>query len=95
MPRLGHSFRAHHVILYHHGELQVLTRHYVHQVWHILLSPSPQIFVDPSHEPPSLWPLDFRVIQWHIPKDDICLIEFFGCISFGLITVLEFDIKIH
>jgi hypothetical protein len=38
--------------------------------------------------PPSLSPLDIKVIQWDIPKDGICLLKLFGGISSGLTIVL-------
>jgi len=43
---------------------------------------------------PSLSPLDTKVIQWDIPKDEICLLELFEGINFGLITVLQSNILI-
>jgi hypothetical protein len=43
-------------------ELHALAIHYIHQAWHILPSPSPQVLVDPSHGPLGLQPLDFRVV---------------------------------
>jgi len=36
------------------SKLQALAIHYIHQAWHTLPSPSPQILGDPSHGPPSL-----------------------------------------
>jgi hypothetical protein len=50
-------------------DLEVVTNHSIHQVWHILPSPSPQLFMDVGNGPPRLNPLDTMVIQWHIPKD--------------------------
>jgi hypothetical protein len=60
-----------------------------------LPSPSPQVLIDPSLGPLGLQTLDSRVIRWHIPKDGICVVKFFGGISFGLVMVLEFDIRVH
>ncbi len=50
-------------------ELEVVANYYIHQVWNILPSPSPQLFMDVSNGPPRLNPLDTLVIQWHILKD--------------------------
>jgi hypothetical protein len=33
-------------------------------------------------------PLDTRVIQWDIPKDEICLFQLFRGISSGLVIIL-------
>jgi hypothetical protein len=38
--------------------------------------------------PLSLSPLDTKVIQWDIPKDEICLLQLFGSINYGLIAIL-------
>jgi hypothetical protein len=64
-------------------ELQASACHYIHQAWHILPSPNPQSLVNLGNGPPSLSPLDTRVIQWDIPKDGICLFELFGSITSG------------
>lgn len=68
-------------------KLQALALHFIHQVWHILPSLSPQTFVDVGNGPLDLSPLDIGVIHWEIPKDGICLFELFGGISFVLVVV--------
>lgn len=62
----------HWIPCHHRGtllELEVVVNHHIHQVWHILPSPSPQLFMDAGNGPPRLNPLDTMVIQWRIPKD--------------------------
>jgi hypothetical protein len=77
-------------------ELQTLTIHdYIHQAWHILPSPNPHSFVHVNNGPPSLSPLDTKVIQWDILKNGICLLELFGGISFGLGKIIQFGILIR
>jgi hypothetical protein len=49
-------------------ELQASTSHYIHQVWHTLLSPSPQSLVNLCNGPPSLSPLDTKVIHGIFPR---------------------------
>jgi hypothetical protein len=44
-------------------KLQASTSHYIYQAWHILPSPSPQSFMNVGNGPPSLSPLDTKVIQ--------------------------------
>jgi hypothetical protein len=44
------------------SEFHALTRYYIHQAWHTLLSPNPHSLVDLGHGPLGLRPLDFRVI---------------------------------
>ncbi len=56
-------------------KLQALATHFIHQVWHILPSPSPQTFVDVGNGPLGLNPLDIGVIHWDTSKDGICLFE--------------------
>ncbi len=68
-------------------KLQALAIHFIHQVWHLLPSLSPQTFVDVGNGPFGLNPLDTRVIHWEIPKDGICLLELFGGINFALVGV--------
>jgi hypothetical protein len=43
-------------------ELEVVANHYIQQVWHILPSPSPQLFMDAGNGPPRLNPLDTMAI---------------------------------
>jgi len=69
-------------------ELQTMVNHYIHKAWQVLPSPSPQSLVNLGNRPLGLNPLDTKVIQWDIPKDGICLLELFGGISFGLVTIL-------
>jgi hypothetical protein len=76
-------------------KLQASTSHYIHQAWHTLPSPSPQSLMNLGNGPLGLSPLDTRVIQWDIPEDGICLLEFFGGISFGLVAVLQRGILIQ
>ncbi len=76
------------------SNLQAYAIHYIHQAWHTLPSPNPHVPIDTSYGPPGLWPLDSRVIQWHIYKDWICLVELFGGIHFNLIKVLQYGIKV-
>jgi hypothetical protein len=76
-------------------ELQASVKHYIHQAWYTLPLISPHVPINPSHGPPGLQPLDFKVIQWHILKDGVSLIKLFGGISFGLSIVLQFDIRVH
>jgi hypothetical protein len=70
------------------SKFQALNIHYIHQAWHIMPSPSPHVLVDLGHGPLGLQPLDYRVTQWHIPEDGIYMVELFGGISSGLITIL-------
>ncbi len=56
----------------------------IHQAWHVPPSPNPYILMDVSNGPPRLNPLDTKIIQWHIPKDGICLLKLFKGIDFGL-----------
>jgi hypothetical protein len=39
--------------------------------------------MDAGNGPSKLSPLDTRVIQWDIPKDEIFLLELFGGINFS------------
>jgi hypothetical protein len=50
--------------------------------------------VNLGNGPLGLNPLDTRVIQWDIPKDGICLLELFRCISFGLVANLQLGILV-
>jgi hypothetical protein len=68
-------------------KLQALATQFIHQVWHLLPSLNLQTFVDVGNRPFGLSPLDTGVIHWEIPKDEICLLEFFGGISFALVGV--------
>jgi hypothetical protein len=76
-------------------KFQASTNQYIYQAWHTLPSPSPQSFMNVGNGPPSLSPLDTKVIQQDIPKDGICLLELFGGINFGLVTILRFDILVQ
>jgi len=51
--------------------------------------------VNLGNGPSGLSPLDIKVIQWDIPKDEICLLELLEGINFGLITVLQSNILIR
>jgi hypothetical protein len=42
-----------------------------------------------------LSPLDIRVIQWHTPKDGMCILKLFGGINFKLVLILQLGIPIH
>jgi hypothetical protein len=68
-------------------KFQALDSHYIHRAWHILPSPSPQSLMNLGNGPPSLSPLDIKVIQCDIPKDGMCLLELFRNISSRLIVV--------
>ncbi len=57
-------------------------------------SPSPQSPLNLSNGPLGLSPLDTKFIQQDIPKDGTCLLELFGGINFGLITILQLGILI-
>jgi hypothetical protein len=76
-------------------KLQALATHFIHQVWHILPSLSPQTFADVSNGPFGLSPLDTEVINWEISKDGICLLQLFGGISFALVVIMYYKILIY
>jgi hypothetical protein len=50
--------------------------------------------MDASNEPLGFCSLDTKIIQWDIPKDVICLLKLFKCISFGLTMVLKSSIQV-
>jgi hypothetical protein len=52
------------------------------------------LMVHSYNAPSILNPLNTNVIQWHIPKDMICLLKLFGTISSSLVVLLQYNIKV-
>jgi hypothetical protein len=55
----------------------------------------PIILMEASNKPLGLSLLDTKIIKWDIPKNEICLLEMFGSISYGLVVILRSNIQVH